>query len=317
MSSILSRISIGAVALACALPVFAAQLSGDARAAIPRDLQQLVVVDYRAMQNSDSAMQLKERVMPPDLKQFDDALQKSGLNDNHDVDSLAFALYRVPGPGDQLETVSIAQGQFAVDDMIAGFRKQKVRPTLVRTNRVYPMGKTGMVLCFVDPSTMVFGSSEAVKQALDVRDGLGPSMLTNNSIMDAMHSVESEPLWSILDQKGTQTMMRQILGEAGSVTDYDSVRKRLVGSWYTMNFQHGVRFDLTISTGDSFAAATVSSLLNAAVLYRKMSGSEDEKAALAATDVSSNSGQLLVHFQSSDSDFASLLKSSLFQSMVH
>lgn len=317
MSSILSRISIGAAALACALPAFAAQLSGDARAAIPRDLQQLVVVDYRAMQNSDSAMQLKERVMPPDLKQFDDALQKSGLNDNHDVDSLAFALYRVPGPGDQLETVSIAQGQFAVDDMIAGFRKQKVRPTLVRTNRVYPMGKTGMVLCFVDPSTMVFGSSEAVKQALDVRDGLGPSMLTNNSIMDAMHSVESEPLWSILDQKGTQTMMRQILGEAGSVTDYDSVRKRLVGSWYTMNFQHGVRFDLTISTGDSFAAATVSSLLNAAVLYRKMSGSEDEKAALAATDVSSNSGQLLVHFQSSDSDFASLLKSSLFQSMVH
>jgi hypothetical protein len=308
---------MAAAALACALPADAAQLSGDARAAIPHDLQQLVVVDYRAMQNSDSAMQLKERVMPPDLKQFDDALQKSGLNDNHDVDSLAFALYRVPGAGDQLETVGVAQGQFAVDDMVAGFRKQRVRPTLVRTNRVYPLGKTGMVLCFVDPSTMVFGSSEAVKQALDVRDGLGASMLTNNPIMDAMHSVESEPLWSILDQKGTQTMMRQILGEAGSVTDYDSVRKRLVGSWYTMNFQHGVRFDLTISTGDSFAAATVSSLLNAAVLYRKMSGSADEKAALSATDISSNSGQLTVHFQSSDSDFASLLKSSLFQSMVH
>jgi hypothetical protein len=314
---ILFRILMAAAALACTLPAGAAQLSGDARAAIPHDLQQLVVVDYRAMQNSDSAMQLKERVMPPDLKQFDDALQKSGLNDNHDVDSLAFALYRVPGAGDQLETVGVAQGQFAVDDMVAGFRKQRVRPTLVRTNRVYPMGKTGMVLCFVDPSTMVFGSSEAVKQALDVRDGLGASMLTNSPIMDAMHSVESEPLWSILDQKGTQTMMRQILGEAGSVTDYDSVRKRLVGSWYTMNFQHGVRFDLTIATGDSFAAATVSSLLNAAVLYRKMSGSADEKAALSATDISSNSGQLLVHFQSSDSDFASLLKSSLFQSMVH
>jgi len=57
--------------------------------------------------------------------------------------------------------------------------------------------------------------------------------------MDAMRSVESEPLWSILDQKGTETMMRQVLGEAGSVTDYDSVRKRLVGSWYTMNFSMG------------------------------------------------------------------------------
>ena len=313
----LFRLSIAASTLAFTLPATAAQLSGDARAAIPHDLQQLVMVDYRAMQNSDSAMQLKERVMPPDLKQFDEALQKSGVNDNHDVDSLAFALYRMPGAGDQLGTVGIAQGQFSVEDMVANFRKQKVRPALIRTNRVYPLGKTGMVLCFIDPSTMIFGSSEAVKQALDVRDGLTPSMLTNSPIMDAMRSVEAEPLWSILDQKGTETMMRQVMGEAGSVTDYDSVRKRLVGSWYTMNFQHGVRFDLTISTGDNFAAATVSSLLNAAVLYRKMSASDAEKSALASTDISSNSGLLSVHFQSSDTEFNSLLKSTLFQSMVH
>ncbi len=317
MLKIFVRASFAAAALSLALPASAAQLSGDARAAIPHDLQQLVMVDYRAMQNSDAAMQLRDRVMPPDLRQFDEAVQKSGINDNHDVDSLAFALYRVPGSGDQLETVGIAQGQFSVEDMMANFRKQKVRPTLVRTNRVYPMGKTGMVLCFVDPSTMVFGTPEAVKQSLDVRDGLGASMLTNGPIMDSMKSVESEPLWSILDQKGTQTLMRHILGEAGSVTDYESVRKRLVGSWYTMDFQHGVKFDLIITTGDTFAAATVSSLLNAAALYRKMSGSDAEKAALQATDISSNSGQLLVHFETTDSQFDSLLKSPLFQTVVH
>lgn len=310
------RVSIAAGTLALTLPAFAAQLSSDARSAIPRDVQQLVVVDYRAMQNSESAMELRDRVMPPDLRQFDEALQKSGINDNHDVDSLAFALYRVSASGDQLETLGVAQGQFDVEDLMANFRKAKVRPNVIRTNRVYPMGKTGMVLCFVEPSTMVFGSSEAVKLALDVRDGMAPSMLSNNPMMDAMKTVEAEPLWSILDQKGTQTMMRQILGEAGSVTDYDSVRKRIQTSWYAMNFQHGVRFDLTIATGDSFAAATVSSLLNAAVMYRKMSGSEAEKSALAATDVSSNAGLLNVHFQSSDSDFNSLMKSTLFQSMV-
>ncbi len=310
------RFAVSAAFGALALSASAAQLSGDARAALPHDIQQLVVVDYRAMQNSDSAMQLRDRVMPPDLKQFDDALRKSGINDNHDVDSLAFALYRVGGSGEQIETVGIAQGQFNVDDLVANFRKQRVKPTVIRSNRIYPMGRTGMVLCFIDPSTMVFGSNEAVKQALDARDGFAASALTNGAIMDAMHTVESEPLWSVLDQKGTQTMMRQILGEAGSVTDYDSVRKRLQGSWYTMNFQHGVKFDLTIATGDSFAAATVSSLLNAAVVYRKMSGSDSEKAALSATDITSNSGQLTVHFATSDSEFDNLLKSSLFQSMV-
>jgi hypothetical protein len=134
--------------------------------------------------------------------------------------------------------------------------------------------------------------------------------------MDAMRATDSAALWSILDQKGTQTMMKQVLGEAGSLTDYESVRKRLQVSWYGMDFTHGVKFDMTIVTGDTFAAATVSSLLNAAVLYRKVSGSTDEKAALSDTDVSSNSGRLLVHFQASDSDFASLLKSPLFQSMV-
>jgi hypothetical protein len=313
----LFRISLAALAVALCVPAFAVQLSGDARAVVPHDLQQLVVVDYRAMQNSDSAMQLKDRVMPADLRQFDDAVQKSGINDNHDVDSLAFILYRPSASSDDLQTVGIAQGQFPVDDMLATFRKQKVRPSLIRTNRVYPMGKTGMVLCFVDPSTMVFGSSDAVKQALDVRDGLAPSMLTNEPIMDAMKSVESEPLWSILDEKGTQALMRNLLGQAGSVADYDSVRKRLVGSWYSMDFQHGVKFDLTITTGDAFAAATVSSLLNAAALYKKMSGSDSEKAALSATDISSSAGQLQVHFATTDSQFDTLLKSPLFQSVVH
>jgi hypothetical protein len=313
----LARYSVPALFVAATMSAPAAQLSGDARAAIPHDVQQLVVIDYRAMQNSSTAMQLRDRVMPPDLKQFEEALRRSGLNDNHDVDQLAFALFRVANSADSLETVGIAQGQFDMDSIMANFRKQKIVPKMVRTNKTYPLSRTGMVLCFVDPSTMVFGSPEAVKAALNVRDGLAPGLLTNGSVMDAMRSVDSQSLWSVLDKKGTQIMMKQVLGEAGSVADYESVRKRLESSWYGMDFQHGVKFDLTIATGDTFAAATVSSLLSAAVIYKKMSGDQVEKAALAATDISSNSGLLNIHFATSDGDFNSLLNSSLFQSMVH
>ena len=60
--------------LAAATLAPAAQLSTDARGAIPREVQQLVVIDYRAMQNSQSAMDLRDRVMPPELKQLDEAL---------------------------------------------------------------------------------------------------------------------------------------------------------------------------------------------------------------------------------------------------
>ena len=134
--------------------------------------------------------------------------------------------------------------------------------------------------------------------------------------MNAMQSVDWNPLWSILDDKGTQTMMRQLLGEAGSVTDFESVRKRLEASWYSMDFQHGVQFNLTIETGDSFAAATVSSLLSAAVALRKMSASDAERQALSSTDIGSSSGNLTIHFASTDAEFASLLQSPLFKSMV-
>jgi hypothetical protein len=304
------------VLVAAGSVAFAAQLTTDARGAIPHDVQQLVVIDYHAMQNSPAAMALRERVEPPELKQFDDALSHSGLNENHDVEELAFALFR-PSPGsDALQTVGIAEGQFDTQTILANFRRQKVKVTMVRANSVYPMARTGMVLCFVDPSTMIFGDRDAVTKALDARDGMAASVLTNSSLMNAMQSVDSYPLWSILDNKGTQTMMRQLLGEAGSVTDFDSVRQRLDASWYSMDFQHGVRFDLTIATGDSFAAATISSLLSAAVMVRKMSASETEKSALNNTDIGSSSGNLTIHFATTNSDFDSLLQSSLFKSMV-
>jgi len=311
------RVSIPAILLAAAVSAPAAQLSTDTRTAIPHDVQQLVVIDYHAMENSSSAMDLRERVMPPELKRFEDALHKSGLNENHDVEQLAFALFRPKNDGERLDTVGIAQGQFSVQDIVASFRRQKLRATLVRSNRVYPLAKTGMVVCFVDPSTMVFGDADAVSKALDARDGIARSLLANGPMMDAMKAVDSEPLWSILDQKGTQTMMKQVLGEAGSLTDYDSVRKRLEASWYSMNFQHGVKFDLTISTGDTFAAATVSSLMSAALTLRKMSGSDAEKQALSATSITSDSGRLSIHFATSDSQFSSLLQSPLFRGMVH
>ena len=316
MLKALVKFSIAPMLLAAATLAPAAQLSTDARGAIPREVQQLVVIDYRAMQNSQSAMDLRNRVMPPELKQLDEALGKSGLNDNHDVDQLAFALFRPSAGSDSLLTVGIAQGQLSVEEVLANFRRQKIKPAMVRANSIYPMTKSGMVLCFVDPSTMVFGQKDAVTKALDARDGVMQSLLTNGPMMDAMRSVDSEPLWSILDGKGTQTMMRQLLGEAGSVTDFEAVQQRLLASWYSMNFQHGVKFDLTISTGDSFTAATVSSLLTAAVMLRKMSGSDTEKQALSATSIGSDSGRLSIHFATTDGEFSSLLQSPLFQSMV-
>jgi len=293
----------------------AAQLDTDARTAIPSNVQQIIVVDYHAMQNSPAAMDLKARILPPELKQLEVALQQSGFNENNDVDELAFAAFRVNGQSG-VRTVGIAQGEFSLPDILASFKKEKIKPKMIRANALYPMGKSGMVVVFLNPTTMVFGSTDALKPALDARDGLAPNFLTNQTMLSEMSQVDSQALWSILDQQGTQFMMRGLLGQAAQLADYEQIRKRLLGSTYTMDFQNGVKFALQVQTPDTFTAATLSSLLNAAAMYEKISGTPVEKQAIDSTTIDSSAGDLDVSYSSSDSQFSALLHSPLFQTVV-
>jgi len=298
----------------------AAQLSADAKSAIPHDVQQLIVVDYRAMQNSTAAMSLKDRVMPPELKHLETALIDSGLKVDADADTLTFAAFRVPNPEgkgpDAARIVGIAQGQFHTKEIMANFTKNKTKSVTVRNNSVYPMGSTGMDVVFLNQTTMVFGDKDAVKAALDARDGMIPTFLSDSDLVNNMVAVDSHAVWSLLDPKGTQIMMKSVLGQAAQLADYDTVKEKMKYSRYTMDFSNGVRFELAVDLSDSFTAGTCSTLLKGVQLLKKAQGSPLEKTALDATTISSSGGMLEVNYSSTDSEFASLLTSPLFQSVV-
>ena len=293
----------------------AAQLSSDGKASIPHDVQQIIVVDYRAMQNSTAAMELKDRVLPPELKRLETAMKSSGLKVDQDADTLAFAAFRVQG-GEGTRIVGIAQGQFHTRDLIANFTKQKTKALVVRNNSIYPMGAAGMSVVFLNQTTMVFGDKDAVVAALDARDGIAPNFLSNGDMVNEMGTVDTKAVWSLLDQKGTQTMMKSVLGEAAQLADYDTVRNRMKSSRYTMDFQNGVKFDMAVVMSDTITAATAATLMKGVSLMKKTSGTPLEKSALDETTIDSNAGTLTVSYSSSDSQFASLLNSPLFQQVV-
>ena len=292
----------------------AAQLAGDARASIPRDVQQIIVVDYKAMQNSPAAMQLKDRVLPPELKRLETALKTSGLKVDQDADTLAFAAFRSKEGGTRV--IGVAQGQFQTAAILSYFAKSKVKPMMLRNNSIYPMGSAGMSVVFLNQTTMVFGDRESVHSALDARDGLAANFLQNGEMMNEMAAVDSRPVWSLLDQKGTQTMMKSVLGEASQLADYDTVKNRMKSARYTMDFGNGIRFDMAVVMSDSVTAATAATLMKGVMIMRKTGGSPIEKSALDDTTVDSNAGTLTVDYNSSDGQFASLLSSPLFQQVV-
>ena len=308
-------LSAAALLVSCSGFAPAAQLSSDGRAAVPRDVQQLIVVDYRAMQNSPAAMGLKDRTLPPELKRLENALKTSGLKVDQDADVLAFAAFRAPG-SDATRIVGVAQGQFQTRQILANFAKNKTKPVVLRNNNIYPMGAAGMSVVFLNQTTMVFGDRDSVKAALDARDGLAPNLLANNDMMNEMAAVDQRAVWSLLDQKGTQTMMKSVLGEASSLADYDVVRNRMKSSRYTMDFQNGVKFDMAVIMSDTLTAATAATLMKGAAMVKKTSGSPLEKTALDETTIDSNAGILTVDYSASDSQFVTLLQSPLFQSVV-
>ena len=60
-------------------------LGSSTRTVIPSDIQQIISVDYRALKNSDTAMALKDQVLPPSLKEFEGALRGVGIDPDKDV----------------------------------------------------------------------------------------------------------------------------------------------------------------------------------------------------------------------------------------
>jgi hypothetical protein len=297
------------VSLAYAMP-----LNSSARTCVPADLLQLISVDYRALKDSPTAMALKQQLMPDNIKQFEVALKNIGLDPDKDVDTLTFASFRAGKQG--VKTVGIAAGPFNMKAVLKKMKLQKFVPKKYGTAEIYPMDG-GFVMSFLDDSTLLFGDSTSIKVALDTRDGQVLGLDTNGDMADMMSSVDSAPVWSILDQAGTQNMMRSAMGDASKVADYETVKKRLMGSRYTMNFNSGVNFDLTVITSDSMTAGTMSSLVKAGIMLKKMSATPAEKIAVENTTVDSDGSNLSVHFKASDQQFQSLMHSELFAAVTH
>jgi hypothetical protein len=305
--------SLFLISLLCG-SVWAAPLATNARTVIPSAIQQILSVDYRALHGSQPATALKNRVLPDNLKQFENALRAFGIDPNRDVEQITFVTYR-PAKGG-LSAIGIASGPFKQKDFLLKMKAKGVKPEKYGLSFMYPMGN-GMQLVFLDPSTIVFGEGPSLKGAIDVRDKGAESLANNNAVNDLISDSDSAPIWSVLDQLGTQVMLRSVLGQAASLADYDVVKKRLVASDYTMNFDSGVSFDMNVKTSDNMTAASLASLLKAGMMYRGLNASPTEKLALESMKVDNQHDTLQMHFKTDDQRFQALLKSELFAAVSH
>src|SRR5262249_8906282 len=132
----MKRLLILAFAVIAGLPAYGASLGTAARTVVPQDVQQIISVDYRTLRDSQAGRELRDKVLPENLKQFQDSLKAIGVDPDRDVDQLVFASYRIKSG---LQTVGIAQGQFAAAKIKASLKTKKVQPTVFHKTAIYPM----------------------------------------------------------------------------------------------------------------------------------------------------------------------------------
>jgi hypothetical protein len=313
MNAVKSRQLVLLVLFLCAtLPALAAALGTSTRSAIPAEVQQIIVVDYRAFNDSPSAQALKERLISPRLRQFESALRRAGIVPEKEVEQLTFASFRSKQQG--LQMIGVAQGSFTRAALVSRLRRKGIRPQKDRLALLYPM-QGGMVMTFLDDSSLLFGEPGAVRLALEARQGESESLNSNAQVSDLMSGVEDGAIWSVLDGNGTRNMVRSALGESSQLTNAEVLMKRLVGSRYTADLSRGCDFKLDVLTSDSFTAATLSSLFQAGVMVKKINATGAEKMALEDLTVDSEGDQLKLHFQTDEKRFQALLQSPLFSAV--
>jgi len=210
-----------AVVLLCATAGYAMPIASSARSMVPSDIQQMIGVDYRALKDSPTAMALKQQVLPDNLKELETALKGIGIDTEHDLDQLNFASFRTEKKG--IQTIGVAAGSFSAKAVLKKLKLKKIAATKYGTASIYPMDN-GLVMTFMDDNTLAFGTEASLRSALDTRDGKRPSLDSNPTMTEEMAAVDSAPVWSILDQKGTQAMMFSALGDAAKVADYETLK---------------------------------------------------------------------------------------------
>src|SRR5215470_9931368 len=135
------------IVLLSGVPAFAASLGTAARSVIPSEVQQIISVDYRRMKNSDTAMAMKAKLIPQNLKQFEDALKGIGVDPDRDLEQITLASFRTKDHG--LQIVGIAQGQFPRKKLGLSLSKKKITAKKINGSSVFPMSG-GMTMIFLD-----------------------------------------------------------------------------------------------------------------------------------------------------------------------
>ena len=298
---------------------WAAPLSPEAKGIIPAGVGQIISLDYQMLRKFGAAMTVKGQVLPDNLKQFEVALQNMGVPPDSDLESLTFASF---DDGKQVpHMVAVASGSFSLMHLLTQVSLRKLSPEKYRNYDLYPVSKQ-LMLMVLGEGSLLMGDPVGIKTVLTFRDNHAPTIDTNKDLTEIVKPIEKATVWSVLDRTSTQRLLISALGDDPKLADITRIKRKVLGSYFRMNFKGGVRFDMDVLTADATTSAGLTSLLKVGILYKKIMANPAQRLALdnitvasKRIDQDSELSDLQLQFKANDQQLQTLLRSQCFKAI--
>lgn len=318
------------IALLSALPrtAHAGSLGPDILGMFPKESGELAYADLKEARQFPWFNQLKEQMLPPKFRDFEQFLSSAGIDPNSQVTELAWAM--VPnkstadsGGGSVPSTdqiIGVALGQFQPSSAEAYFTSKKLPIVKIRTFSLFAFGggsgPNDLFFFFIDSNTAAFGQRQQLEKMIGVRFGEGEGLYANTDFSSLVNSANgSGTVWAVLNPGYTRLAMQQLVPETSQFPAAAQLAAKLKAMTISIKGGSGVDAKFEAVCGSTDDANTFAALLQAGLMYRKYqigNSNPDLGALLDSAQVAPAGDRLDVKLSLSDDQMQSLIKRNTF-----
>jgi hypothetical protein len=300
--------------LALSARAAAADLSGSAQAVMPQSTRQVISLNYQKLEADPLAQQLEAQVLPPEMRSLSQLLARGGVNAASDLNRLTFATYAA---AKGIGLIGVAEGNLGGLQLAKFYTRTKQQPNPPQMDGVNVYAFGGLTFFMPDNATLVFGSRDAVRQAIATEQG-APQIGANSQMSDLIAGTQSSDVWSVIDAQGAQAMVGSLVGASAGGLGADLIKGRFNGARYTIAFGNQIQVNMELMTADALTAAAVSTGLNAAIAMRERSESNPvARSILNQVQVDSAGDNAFLQVAADQSSVAQLMHTDLMQTILH
>ena len=271
-------------ALACAWPGTsrAGSVGSDILGMFPKDAGELAYADLKQARQFSWFSQLKEQMLPPKFREFEQFLASAGVDPNTQVTDLVWALVSSKASADAKggsvpmseQIVGIALGQFQPASAEAYFTAKKLPIVKIRTFSLFAFGggsgPDDLFFFFIDSNTAAFGQRQQLEKMIGVRFGETQGLYSNTDMSSLVDSTNgSGTVWAVLNPAYTRLAMQQLVPETSQFPAAAQLTSKLKAMTISVKGGSGVDAKFEAVCGSPEDANTFAALLQAGMMYRK------------------------------------------------